>query len=67
MLAAQLDDDDDDDDCIFIKMDANKTLREKARWEPQEYYEQYWTNPVINTPRNNSCMATYLPSLKTSK
>ena len=33
----------------------------------QECYELYWINPGSNTPPDNSCTATYLPSLKPSK
>ena len=45
-------------------IDANKMQREKAT---QECYKVFWTNPGSNTPWNNSCTATYLPSLKQSK
>ena len=33
----------------------------------QELYDLFWTNPGRNTPRNNNCTATYLPSLKPSR
>ena len=49
-------------------MDAEKTYREKAKQEVHKnamsYIEEItWSN----TPQNNRCMATYLPSLKPSK
>ena len=42
-------------------MDADKTYREKAK--RKIHNKLYWTNTGSNTPRNNACMASYLPSL----
>ena len=41
--------------------------RESITGTAQECNELYWTNLGSNTPRNNSCTATYLISLKPSK
>ena len=46
-------------------MDADKTYREKARWEQYKIATTY--NPESNTTQNNGCTATYLPSQKSSK
>ena len=44
-------------------IDANKTHREKARWELQRMLELFWINLGSNTSQNNNCTVTYLSSL----
>ena len=49
-------------------MDADKVYREKARWELHKNITSYTKQILEATPhtQNNSCIATYLPSLKLS-
>ena len=66
--------------CIFriiFKLYSFQEMKRKIRknlafyWHEmaskQECYELFWTNPRSNTPWNNSCTATYLPSQKIFK
>ena len=46
-------------------MDANQNgWRRNLTATTQECWEQYWTSPGDNTPRDANCTATYLPSRK---
>ena len=55
--------------CQYYRMDAPhrrwlNAERKNSTLIAQECYELLWTNPENNTPRNNSCTATYFPSQK---
>ena len=55
--------------CQYYSMKAphghwRSPLTRRIDGSVQEYYELYWRKPGTNPPRNNSCTATYFPSLK---
>ena len=55
--------------CQYYSMKAphghwRSPLTRRLTGSVQEYYELYWRKPGTNPPQNNSCTATYFPSLK---
>ena len=49
-------------------MDATKTHKEKARWEPyKDVHKTNKTNPQSSIPQSNSCSVSYLQREKLSK
>ena len=53
--------------CGWTTWTLTKHIEKNLTGTAQECYELSWKNSGSNTPRNNCCAATHLPSLKPSK